>query len=95
MTRRLTWLRTVMFLALAASAAGSVAACTQQARPPENCAAAVARAGDDPRLGIQGGSDDAVNSREIAKVHIYRARIAAESGNEAECWRQLGGVYLR
>jgi hypothetical protein len=70
-------------------------ACAPQAPPPRNCAEAVARANADPRLRIQGGSDDAVNAREIAKVHIYQAGAAAASGNEAECWRQLNAVYLR
>lgn len=94
MTHCLTRLRIVAFLALAGATVGPLA-CTEQARAPESCAAAADRAANDPRLGIQGGSDDAVNSREIAKVHIYLARTAAASGNEAECRRQLSWVYLR
>lgn len=89
------WRRLLALLGVATSAAGALADCAQQPRPPETCAAAAARAGDDARLRIQGGSDDATNAREIAKVHIYLAAAAAASGNEAECRRQLSWVYLR
>lgn len=84
-----------MLLAAAASAPGCLAACAPSLPPPANCAEAVQRASNDPRLGIQGGSDDLTAAREIAKVHIYNAGVATRSGNEAECWRQLNAVYLR
>jgi hypothetical protein len=84
-----------VILAAAASAAGSLAACAPATPPPRNCAEALERASNDPRLGIQGGSDDAINAREIAKVRLYRARQALAAGNEAECWQQVNSVYLR
>ena len=80
---------------LAAAAAGCLGACGPLPPPPANCQEAVERAGSDPRLAIQGGSGDAVNSREIAKIHIYRARSALASGNEAACWREVNAIYLR
>lgn len=87
--------RIAVILAAVISAAGYLAACGPPVPPPRNCAEAVERASNDPRLGIQGGSDDAINAREIAKVRLYRARQALAAGNEAECWQQINSVYLR
>ena len=82
-------------LALLALPGCSGTASPSPAPPPVNCAEAVARAKDDPRLQIQGGSETAVNARESAKVHLYLAERAAASGDERECQRQLFFIYLR
>ncbi len=85
----------IVLVLMFASAAACLSACAAPAPPPATCAEAIERANSDPRLRIQGGSEDAVNSREIAKVRLYRARMAAAAGDEATCRREVGSIYLR
>lgn len=68
--------------------AGTLTAGAAPAPEPSKCLAAVTQAENDIRLRVQGGSDEDVNEREEAKVHLYIAAMAADTGNEQECWRQ-------
>ncbi len=69
-------------------AAASLVAATAAHAAPAKCIDAVRQAENDARLGIQGGAPDAVNARQEAKVHLYIAAMAADQGNEEQCWRQ-------
>ncbi len=73
-----------------AIAAAILTAGASPAPAPSKCLAAVTQAENDIRLRLQGGADEQVTARESAKVHLFIAAMAADSGNEPECWRQYG-----
>jgi hypothetical protein len=60
----------------------------QASTAANECHAAAERAEDNIGLRIQGG--DTAAGRMSARVHLWRAEIAAAGGNEAECRDQIG-----
>ena len=74
-----------LMMAVAVVAAFAISPSTARAA---GCASAVAMAWDNILLRINGG-DNSQNSRESARVRLYRAEIAAASGDEMRCWNQI------
>ncbi len=81
-------------VAIMAVVAGVAASASAQAQ--SSCYDEVLRSANNPALRVQsnmGGLTD--SSRENARVHYWRALVAAERGYEAECRAQLGwGNYF-
>ena len=78
---------TAAFLAAGVTVGAAADAVSTGASP--RCLDAVRKAESDLSLGVQGGSDEQANERQEAKVHLYIAAIAADRGEEEQCWRQF------
>jgi hypothetical protein len=60
----------------------------QSSAAASECYAAAEKAEDNIGLRLQGG--DTTAGRTAARIHLWRAEIAAARGDEAECWDQIG-----
>ena len=88
---KLTFAAPALSLKRSLAAAGFVAfACSAVSADARanGCAEAVAMARDNISLRINGG-DNSANSRESAKVRLYRAEEAAAGNDEGRCWNQI------
>ena len=74
-------------LMMAAAVAAAFAMSPSLARAA-SCGQTVEMARDNIVLRINGG-DNSQNSREAARVRLYRAEIAAANGDEMHCWNQI------
>jgi hypothetical protein len=75
-------------LSLSPAAAHSASSVVAQSA----CVSYVKQAYRNPLLRIQNydGASGTPAARENSKVHLWRALVAGENGNEAECWNQFG-----